>query len=113
MFSKIITCLLFGALLISGCQDDKKKQMLQKLSGKWDLQEALRNNKATESLQNAYYEFRPDGSMTTNITGVEETTPFELDKNILTQRVVPVVAYRIDQLDERNLVLATNIQSFD
>ncbi len=103
----------FFLTLIVACNSNRKDERFNQLLGKWRLVEASRNGKITESLQNAFYEFRAEGTMTTNITGVEESSPFELKKKVLTQQVSPPVVYQINQMDEKTLILTTIIQNFE
>ena len=79
---------------ITGCSGDRIKY--EDLSGRWDILEAERNGRVTQTLQNVYFEFSPDQKMTTNIFGKENT--FEIDYDY------PEILTGDDEFKELNIV---------
>lgn len=102
---------MFVSLL--SCQQDSKKTAsnAELILGRWDIQEANRNGRPTESLAELYYEFYEDGSMRTNLTGASEQCKFELDNNNLYQRESKMDAdYLIEELSDSVLVISTELR---
>ena len=80
------------------------------LKGKWNLTEAFRNDKKTQTLTGAYYEFS-DTSITTNIFGEVVTTPFSLEKMEIVQRIPTEVRYNVTKNQDQTLSLVTIIDN--
>ena len=98
---------------LTSCQQDGKKQVNTEdlIIGRWDIQEAKRNGRITESLDELYYEFYEDGSMRTNLTGASEQCKFELDNKQLYQRESKMDAdYLIEELNDSTLVISTELR---
>lgn len=107
---------LFSLLMLFSlvaCQQDGKKTANNEelILGRWDIQEANRNGRQTESLAELYYEFYEDGSMRTNLTGASEQCKYELDGNQLYQRESKMDAdYLIEELNDSSLVISTELR---
>ena len=98
---------------LTSCQQDSKKQANNEelIIGRWDVQEAKRNGRITESLAELYYEFYEDGSMRTNLTGASEQCKFELDNDKLYQRESKMDAdFLIEELNDSMLVMSTELR---
>lgn len=107
----LLSLLLFISII--GCQTDSKKNAsnAELILGRWDIQEANRNGRITESLAELYFEFYEDGSMRTNLTGASEQCKFELDNNNLYQRESKMDAdYVIEELSDSSLVVSTELR---
>lgn len=99
--------------VLMGCNSDEEA-VLRKLSGRWLLREAISNGRPTERMSSLYYEFNPDGSLSTNLSGSPQLQAFELDGNQLTQLGGPMtVQYEIVKLEDSVLVLKTQINQYD
>lgn len=101
------------SIFVISCQQDSKKTAsnAELILGRWDIQEANRNGRPTESLAELYYEFYEDGSMRTNLTGASEQCKFELDNNSLYQRESKMDAdYLIEELTDSTLVISTELR---
>ncbi|MBL7793341.1 MAG: lipocalin family protein [Saprospiraceae bacterium] len=102
--------LLFAAFI--SCKRDPGPTADQ-LVGRWELQSATRDGRPTESLEELYYEFLPDGTLRTNMSGAPETATYAVEKNILQQRQGRIEAdYTIEELSDSVLILSANIRSF-
>ena len=55
----------------------------EKLYGKWEIAKAERNGKETSYLRRGYFVINPNGTMTVNITGADETGPYTINNNKL------------------------------
>jgi hypothetical protein len=74
--------LLTGLMTTWGCRQNPGIQQ-EGLYGKWDIVRAIRNGKETHYLRGGYFIIEPNGSMTINITGSDETGPYSLVDNTL------------------------------
>ncbi|MBL8047007.1 MAG: hypothetical protein JNL09_10720 [Anaerolineales bacterium] len=64
-------------------------------------------------MEELYYEFLPDGTLRTNMSGAPETATYAVEKNILQQRQGRIEAdYTIEELSDSVLILSANIRSF-
>lgn len=102
----------FLCLTVSCGPDEVENNNL--ILGRWDIQEALRGGRPTESLDNLFFEFFEEGKMRTNITGTLVDGSYEIDGDQLLQRGGPLEAdYSIQTLSDSLLVLTTMINRFD
>ena len=100
-------------LALPGCQfgNDKKEDVLL---GRWEIQQAYRNGRSTESLDELYFEFFQDGKMSTNLLGGPETTNYEVSEHELYQRDGQMdVDYNIIELTDSILVLSTSLRDYN
>lgn len=67
------------------------------LEGNWDIQEAKRNGRTTQTLQNVYFRFGQDSIMTTNLFGINEK--FVIDYNY------PKINIQGSQFDDFSVIL--------
>ncbi|MEO6191122.1 MAG: hypothetical protein ABIO44_12980 [Saprospiraceae bacterium] len=100
--------LIFLSSLIS-CKKEAKLTYSE-LKGKWNMTEAFRNDKKTQTLSGAYYEFS-DTSITTNIFGEIGTTPFTIEKMDIVQRIPTEVRYHVTKNQDQTLSLVTIIDN--
>ncbi|MDX1667721.1 MAG: lipocalin family protein [Saprospiraceae bacterium] len=103
--------ILFLCLQLVGCQSDVQDEQREMLLGKWELTEATRDGRYTESLDELFFEFYQDGEMRTNLSGRVESATYELEDNLLLQRESQIETdYQIEQLDEEKLMMSTNLR---
>lgn len=93
----------------SSCGNDNAV-LLTELSGRWEITEAFRNGKATDTMEGMFFEFTEDGQLTTNMTGAEETYQYELDGDQIEQREGTIETdYTIESLESNQLVLTMTL----
>ncbi len=111
--SHFLLFLLISLFTLEGCGDEQASEEKNLILGRWEIQEAFRNGRPTESLAELFFEFTEDGQMTTNILGAEETATYELDESQLLQREGQLdINYQIQELTDSTLVLATELQGY-
>ena len=104
--------LVFG--VIYSCKPEAKTNHAELILGRWDIQEATRNGKPTESLAELYFEFFEDGSMRTNLSGTAEQAKYEISDSKISQRDSPLEAdYVIESLVDSTLLLSTELRGFN
>jgi hypothetical protein len=110
-FQSALLIAILGFFFACG-EDEIQDQSL--ILGRWDIQEALRGGRPTESLDNLFFEFFEEGKMRTNITGSTVDGSYELDGDQLKQRGGPLETnYTIQTLSDSVLVLTALINKFD
>lgn len=82
LFKKLCLPGLILLVLVGSCKQRTEIQQ-ESLYGKWDIIRAMRNGKETPYLRGGYFIFENNGSMTVNITGADEKSPFTLDRNTI------------------------------
>lgn len=96
------------------CASEEKEIEKNNLLGRWEIQEARRNGRPTESLDNLYFEFFEDGKMVTNLSGSQESAVYEVNEDIIAQRESQFdVDYQIRNLTDSTLELAAQIRDFN
>lgn len=100
----------FSSVLISACGDDNAVQEAD-LLGRWEISEASRDGKVTDTMEGMYFVFAEGGQLTTNMTGADETYSFELDGDQIEQREGTIETdYTIESLLENELTLTTTLR---
>ena len=111
---RIFAFLLAGIGLLTGCQEEQSDKKEELILGRWEIQQAYRNGKTTESLEQLYFEFYKDGKMNTNLLGATETASYEMENGTLLQRDSQMdINYNIQELNDSILVMTTQLRSFD
>ena len=109
--SSILVLVLF-ITIISACKPDKNNAP-ELLLGRWEVIEASRNGRPTESLADLYFEFTHDGKLMTNVTGIPEEGTYEVRGDQVLQRNTQLDAdYNIEEITEDKLVLATELRGY-
>jgi hypothetical protein len=100
----------FCALLIS-CNSEVVVKNKAMLTGRWELYKALRNQKATETLDGTYFTFSDAGKMATNLpVGPEGECDFELSANQIKQKSAKPLTYNIVELSDSTLTLSIELR---
>jgi hypothetical protein len=85
---------------------------LKQLEGTWDIQEAQRNGRSTQTLENVYFKFDQDSLLTTNIFGDDNNFNIRYD-----YPKIEAIGSQFDDLsvvllDKDTLVLHAQIRDF-
>jgi hypothetical protein len=103
--------LLLLIAVFCACEKESEKDT-DLLIGRWEVEEATRNGRPTESLAELYFEFSPDGQLQTNVTGVPEEGTYEISGDKILQRDTRLDAdYEIVEIAPDNLVLTTELSA--
>ncbi len=105
---RIVSVVIFIAFF--GCSQDKNDVNL--LIGRWDVVNATRNNKATSTLSDAYFEFVNDTLMMTNILRRDLEFPYVLEDDAIRQLGTPPITYKIVESFADSLVLSSQISNY-
>ncbi len=108
----LFIAILNTLLLFSACVSESETKP-ELLLGRWEIQEATRNGRETESLSELYYEFRPDQIMLTNLQGFTEEGTYEVEEDRLKQKEMQLKAtYSIESLNDSILVMTTELRDY-
>ena len=114
-FHKLLPLLLFLACFTACGEEEPKSPTFDKqlLNGRWELTEAWRNSRKTETLTGIYYEF-DDAKMRTNFTMdmTEKEFAYEFDGRIISQKGKTERFLSIDSLAQSILIFSTNFNEF-
>ena len=84
-----------------------------KLAGRWDIKEAFRNDRPTESMEALFFEFKPNGKMITNLIGADIEASYELQDDKILQRKSELEAdYVIEGFTDTTLTLSTTLRDY-
>ena len=83
------------------------------LVGKWDVIFAARNQKATGTLEDAYFQFLSDTTFETNIFSGVATYAYEMQDDGFQQIGEPEVFYKISEFKQDTLILNATINDYD
>ncbi len=115
---RFLYILLGIVFLASACTNDatqeKKINTEELLTGRWELRQAIRNNKPAPTMEGTYFDFSTDKSLTTNMMGSDETSTFALQENqVIADNGGLKTTYHIDKITSDSLVLLTTIRGFN
>lgn len=104
---------------LTACQNDvpeggsdSAQAQVNQLLGRWELQQAVRSGKPTESLDGAYFEFFEEGKLVSNLGGSREELEYELNGETILQRGGRMQAdYNIVELGDSVLVLQMTLNN--
>ncbi len=95
------------------CKKDLKPGLtLQDLEGKWQLTEAFRNEKPTQTLSGAYYQFQ-DTVLTTNIFGYDFSAGYTIENMEIVQHIPMELRYTVTKNPDQTLGFLTKISGLD
>lgn len=97
-------CLLIA---LAACQSDSKDTNYEEqILGRWEIKEALRGGRPTETLTGAFMEFLPKGRMISNIGGLQEESTYALEGNVISSHSQRLPAdFTIQYVGDSSLVL--------
>ena len=113
-FALLVTA---GFLLIS-CGDEQQTTETEtnkdQLTQRWELTEAERNGKKTETLRDAYFDLQADGSGVINLDGNAQNAQWDTEDNFLkisgTQSDFLSTDYAISNLQDSTMTLSVELR---
>lgn len=84
------------------------------LLGRWEITEAYRNGKKTETLTDTFYEFDSEGNMRTNLNPVAmpETYGYDFDGQKISQKGGTDTEFKVEELNDSTLTMSMQINEF-
>lgn len=74
-------------LVFAACQSDSKDTNYEELIlGRWEIREAIRNGRPTETMTGAFMEFLPKGRLLSNVAGSPEESAYSVQGNIISSK---------------------------
>lgn len=115
-FQKIIGCVfVLQFLMLTACDPEPpaKENFGEKIIGHWEVFEALRNEKVTTTLEDAYFDFEGEGNAILNLTGAEQKASYTLTENVINISGTQMDGdFTIEKVSGDTLVLTTK-QTFN
>lgn len=109
--SVLILVIALVGLGTNSCSEEDQTTRDQ-LIGRWELVEASRNGKPTQSLDGLYFVFEAEGEMETNLNMQAERGEFELaDDNIRQIGTSIEPNYRIESISDSTMRLYTRLRN--
>lgn len=109
-----------GFLLIS-CGDEQQTTEIDtskdQLAQRWELTDAERNGKKTETLRDAYFDLQADGNGVINLDGNAQDASWNVENNLLkisgTQSDFLSTDYAISNLQDSMMTLSVELRNID
>lgn len=111
---RLFLSLSFLSLLFVSCGDDNGSVSSKAtIEGRWELVEARKNNTKTGVVDGLHFEFRPDGSLETNLMGNESPgTYLKTGDEIVTEGVKLPMDFNIQGMTDSTLHLRSKFRGF-
>jgi hypothetical protein len=111
---RLFLSISFLSLLFVSCGDDNGSLSSKaSIEGRWELVEARKNNIKTGVVDGLHFEFRPDGSLGTNLMGNETPgTYLKTGDVIATEGVKLPMDFSIQGLTDTTLHLRSKFRGF-
>lgn len=111
IFIVFISFIFAGSIACTSDSTQVEDKTSSYLIGRWDIQQASRNGKPTESLDELYFEFFEDGAMRTNLTGATQSGTYSLTEKVIQQRETQMDAdYNIEEISDTTLTINTTLK---
>lgn len=91
----------------------EKKIVESDIVGRWEVYQAERGGKPTQTVNGAYFEFMPENQLYTNILGEGMMTGYNIYNNVIVQQGGQKVRYAIEALNEEKMTLSAEINGVD
>lgn len=102
--------IVFFLLIMGACSSEAS--LGEQLEGKWVVVGATRNDRETETLRDAFFEFSGDSILTTNILRAERSFPIEIKNNKVVQGGPVDITYDIISITEDTLIMEAIINTY-
>lgn len=111
---RLLLSLSFLLLLLTSCVDDGGSASGEStIEGRWELVEARKNNTKTGVVDGLHFNFRPDGSLETNLMGNETPgTYLKTGDEIVTEGVKLPMTFNIQGITDSTLHLRSKFRGF-
>ncbi|MEM1321808.1 MAG: hypothetical protein AAGG75_16230 [Bacteroidota bacterium] len=83
------------------------------IQGRWNVVQASRNDKPTETLEGAFFDFKSGGRMLTNILGEEQEMDYQLNENVINQSGSQQLKYTIERHTGNAMTLTMTMVGFN
>lgn len=98
--------------LVASCSSGIKSDS-NNLLGRWRVESALRDGQLTETLTEAFFDFRPDGTFTSNINRSEIEYDYVFEDDVILQSGPMNVEYKILKYQPDTMILGAMIRNYD
>jgi hypothetical protein len=108
----LFSAIALMALTWSSCTDDAEIST-PSLNGRWEIEDARRNGRTTESLVDLYMVFSDDGSFETNLSGSSALGNYVYKDQVIETSNVPLsMDYQVTELTDSTLQLKSTYRNY-
>lgn len=110
-----ILAMLLGSLLIYSCNTSETQALeTSDVLGKWNLKEAYRGGKPTETLRGVYFEFMENGQAKTNfnLEGQDKMLTYEMKEGKILMKGDGSLDIKAEKDLDGNLTFNTSLQNY-
>ena len=119
MNKHFFTLLISAGFLLISCGDEQQTTETDtskdQLAQHWELTSAERNGKKTETLRDAYFDLKVDGSAVINLDGNAQNAQWDTEDNFLkisdTQSDFLSTGYAISNLQDSTMTLSVELRN--
>lgn len=104
---------LFVVFAMVSCQSDSANFAPDTLKGKWNIEQAFRDGKETQTLKKGYFEFSDEQKLKTNILRDTLFYNYVLKGSKIKVDDTHKISYTVSKLIADTLILETKIRKFD
>jgi hypothetical protein len=118
MNKHFFTLLISAGFLLISCGDEQSvseaNTSKDQLAQRWELIDAERNGKKTETLRDAYFDLQADGNGVINLDGNSQNAKWDTENNLLkisgTQSEFLSADYAISNLQDSTMTLSVELR---
>jgi len=104
--------LILATMVLVSCESEKQYKEAD-IVGRWEVYQAERDNRPTQTLNGAYFEFMDQNQVYTNILGDGVMNGFNIYNNVIVQQGGEKIRYNIEALNDEKMTLSTKISGAD
>lgn len=107
---RLCTCIFLMVIMCMACFPDTQEP--SSLIGRWEVVQATRNNRPTSTLKDAFFDFKSDSIMVTNILREQMEFIYHREGDLIAQKGPMPIEYKLVELMEDSLVLTSTINNY-
>ena len=112
MFQTKSLMVVLSICFIWACAPDKKMNQ-DIIKGRWEVFNAERSGKPTQTVNGAFFEFRDQNKMVTDILGEPVQTAYNFYENEIVQLSGGKIRYKIEAVNDSTMTLSATIRKVD
>ncbi len=107
----VFLAIIGTTLIMNSCKSDLKTIEIKEVVGDWKLKEAFRDGKKTGTLESVYFNFKKDGTISTNFNASmkEIESTYTLSEGTIEVKSTPPLKINVERTLENELMLKTGL----
>ncbi len=95
------------------CASEPKRMDVETIKGRWEVYQAERGGKPTQTVNGAFFEFRDHNKMVTDILGEPVQTAYNLYDREIVQLSGGKIRYKVETVNDSTMTLSATIRKVD